>query len=123
MQPFWALLVDIEEFESKLCTYLEDRSTTAKHPESGKGVSSAWLGLVFAVLAVATNYCELPYHKRVEISQTFGELLYAMLRHPTCPTNICSPNVVPLSEAFEFLSAAITGLPSGSYYPWTGTSE
>lgn len=74
VQPFWGLLIDIEEFETKLCTYLEDRAATAKHPGSGKNVSSAWLGMLFAVLAVATNYCELPYHRRVETSQAFGEL-------------------------------------------------
>ncbi|TVY48430.1 hypothetical protein LOCC1_G000886 [Lachnellula occidentalis] len=79
VQPFWGLLIDIEDFESKLCIYLEDRSATAKHPASGgKGVSSAWLGMLFAVLAVATNYTELTYHKRVATSQAF-ESLQALL--------------------------------------------
>lgn len=73
VQPFWGLLVDIEDFESKLCVYLEDRSASSKHPANGgKGVSSAWLGMLFAVLAVATNYSEHSYHKRVAISQNFG---------------------------------------------------
>jgi hypothetical protein len=73
VQPFWGLLIDIEDFESKLCIYLEDRSATTKHPANGgKGVSSAWLGMLFAVLAVATNYTELSYHKRVATSQAFG---------------------------------------------------
>ncbi|XMA20901.1 hypothetical protein WAI453_013692 [Rhynchosporium graminicola] len=73
VQPFWGLLVDIEDFESKLCIYLEDRSASSKHPANGgKGVSSAWLGMLFAVLAVANNYSEQAYHKRVAASQTFG---------------------------------------------------
>jgi hypothetical protein len=74
VQPFWGLLIDIEDFESKLCMYLEDRASSAKHLAStGKGVSSAWLGMLFAVLAVATNYTELSYHKRVATSQAFGK--------------------------------------------------
>ena len=97
VQPFWGLLIDIEEFETKLCTYLEDRATTANHPQSGKGVSSAWLGLVFAVLAVATNYCELPYHRRVETSQAFGELLHAIF---TCA---CVPLICVVQTSFHCL--------------------
>jgi hypothetical protein len=63
----------VEDFESKLCMYLEDRGASSKHPANGsKGVSSAWLGMLFAVLAVATNYTESSYHKRVAVSQSFG---------------------------------------------------
>ncbi|TVY56054.1 Protein RDR1 [Lachnellula cervina] len=81
VQPFWGLLIDIEDFESKLCIYLEDRSATAKHPANGgKGVSSAWLGMLFAVLAVATNYTELSYHKRVATSQAFVQASFHCLR-------------------------------------------
>lgn len=74
VQPFWGLLIDVEDFESKLCVYLEDRVSTSKHPGSNKGVSSAWVGMLFAVLAVATNYSELSYHKRVATSQSFGKV-------------------------------------------------
>jgi hypothetical protein len=74
VQPFWGLLIDIEDFESKLCTYLEDRASSAKHPApAGKGVSSAWLGMLFAVLAVATHYSELSYYKRFATSQGFSK--------------------------------------------------
>ena len=73
MQPFWGLLIDVEDFEAKLCIYLEDRASASKHTGSSKGVSSAWLGMLFAVLAVATNYTELSYHKRVATSQAFGK--------------------------------------------------
>lgn len=83
VQPFWGLLIDIEDFESKLCIYLEDRSASTKHPANGsKGVSSAWLGMLFAVLAVATNYTELSYHKRVATSQAFGMHLLLLLSFP-----------------------------------------
>ncbi|RDW59496.1 hypothetical protein BP6252_12583 [Coleophoma cylindrospora] len=81
VQPFWGLLIDIEEFESKLCVYLEDRVSSARHPASEmKGVSVAWLGMLFAVLAVATNYSELGYHKRVATSQAFVHTSFHCLR-------------------------------------------
>ncbi|KAI9048008.1 hypothetical protein LZ554_007806 [Drepanopeziza brunnea f. sp. 'monogermtubi'] len=81
VQPFWGLLIDVEDFESKLCIYLEDRSASKKHPANGsKGVSSAWLGMLFAVLAVATNYTEHPYHKRVATSQAFVHSSFHCLR-------------------------------------------
>lgn len=75
VQPFWGLLIDIEDFESKLCIYLEDRGVNTRAAASpGKGVSSAWLAMLFAVLAVATNYTELPYNQRVATSQAYGML-------------------------------------------------
>ncbi|KAK2625973.1 hypothetical protein QTJ16_004235 [Diplocarpon rosae] len=82
VQPFWGLLIDVEDFESKLCIYLEDRSASSKHPvkDSSTGVSSAWLGMLFAVLAVATNYTELPYHKRAATSQAFVHSSFHCLR-------------------------------------------
>ncbi|PBP17520.1 fungal specific transcription factor domain-containing protein [Diplocarpon rosae] len=82
VQPFWGLLIDVEDFESKLCIYLEDRSASSKHPakDNCTGVSSAWLGMLFAVLAVATNYTELPYHKRVATSQAFVHSSFHCLR-------------------------------------------
>lgn len=73
VQPFWGLLIDVEDFETKLCIYLDDRNSTSRQPASNKGVSSAWLGMLFAILAVATNYSELPYDKRVATSQAFGK--------------------------------------------------
>ncbi|PQE21690.1 fungal specific transcription factor domain-containing protein [Rutstroemia sp. NJR-2017a WRK4] len=73
VQPFWGLLIDIDDFESKLCIYLEERSSSAKRTSpKQKGVSSAWLGMLFAVLAVASNYAETTYHKRVAAAQSYG---------------------------------------------------
>lgn len=75
VQPFWGLLIDVDDFERKLCIYLEDRSSSAKSKDPNhKGVSSAWLGMLFAVLAVSSNYAETSYHKRVAASQSFGML-------------------------------------------------
>jgi hypothetical protein len=74
VQPFWGLLIDVDDFETKLCIYLEDRAASSKHAANGsKGVSSAWLGMLFAVLAVASNYTEHSYQKRTALSQTFGK--------------------------------------------------
>ncbi|PMD55153.1 uncharacterized protein K444DRAFT_538623 [Hyaloscypha bicolor E] len=81
VQPFWGLLIDVEDFERKLCIYLEDRVATTKHPANGnKGVSSAWLGMLFAVLAVANNYTEYSYQKRTATSQTFMQTSFHCLR-------------------------------------------
>jgi hypothetical protein len=76
VQPFWGLLIDVEDFETKLCIYLEDRAATTKHSAANgsKGVSSAWLGMLFAVLAVASNYTEHTYQKRTALAQAFGIL-------------------------------------------------
>lgn len=77
VQPFWGLLIDIDDFETKLCIYLEDRTNSAKNNNPNqKGVSSAWLGMLFAVLAVSSNYAESTYHKRVAASQFFGMLRF-----------------------------------------------
>ncbi|KAE9367696.1 hypothetical protein N431DRAFT_348541 [Stipitochalara longipes BDJ] len=81
VQPFWGLLIDVEDFERKLCIYLEDRVATTRHPANGsKGVSSAWLGMLFAVLAVANNYTEYSYQKRTATSQTYMQTSFHCLR-------------------------------------------
>ncbi|KAH8811255.1 fungal-specific transcription factor domain-containing protein [Xylogone sp. PMI_703] len=81
VQPFWGLLIDVEDFEVKLCNYLEDRSATAKHQATNsKGVSSAWLAMLFAVLAVSTNYADVSYNKRSAMSQTYVQASYHCLR-------------------------------------------
>jgi len=49
-------------------------------PVNLKGVSSAWLGMLFAVLAVATNYSELSYHNRVATSQAYVQTSFHCLR-------------------------------------------
>ncbi|KAG9246704.1 fungal-specific transcription factor domain-containing protein [Calycina marina] len=80
VQPFWGLLTDVEEFESKLCVYLEDRASSSTCSPSSKGVSPAWLAMLFSVLAVATNYSELSYHKRVATSQAYVHASFHCLR-------------------------------------------
>jgi hypothetical protein len=115
VQPFWGLLIDIEDFESKLCIYLEDRSATTKHPANGsKGVSSAWLGMLFAVLAVATNYTELSYHKRVATSQAFG-ILVNVLKKPLLTNH--SSNLFSLSSTIKFFDPPVTRVTPGPSDP------
>ncbi|KAF7926207.1 uncharacterized protein EAE98_006502 [Botrytis deweyae] len=81
VQPFWGLLIDIDDFETKLCIYLEDRASSAKSKNPNqKGVSSAWLGMLFAVLAVSSNYAETTYHRRVAASQSFVQTSFHCLR-------------------------------------------
>jgi hypothetical protein len=116
VQPFWGLLIDIEDFETKLCLYLEERSATTKHPNGGKGVSSAWLGMLFAVLAVATNYMEHPYHKRVAISQGHG----MSQSHPNLRPHLTlfhSSNIISLFETLKLLNPSILGSAPSPFDP------
>ncbi|KAG5985853.1 hypothetical protein E4U54_005757, partial [Claviceps lovelessii] len=69
-QPFWGFVYDIDDFESKLMIYLEDRSRSASGSvRCSRPVSVSWLGILFAVLAVGSQYHESPYHVRTRDSQ------------------------------------------------------
>ncbi|KAG6152253.1 hypothetical protein E4U37_004039 [Claviceps purpurea] len=62
-QPFWGFVYDIDDFEARLMVYLEDRSRNASSSvRSSQPVAASWLGTLFAVLAVASQYHESPYH-------------------------------------------------------------
>lgn len=75
MNPFWQILLDIDDFESSLCSYLE-RRTLQLHTKNnnGKGpeVSMAWLSMLFAVLASASQFSDLAHSQRVTMSQAFS---------------------------------------------------
>lgn len=118
VQPFWGLLIDVDDFESKLCIYLEDRGATSKHPANGsKGVSSAWLGILFAVLAVATNYTDHSYAKRTALAQNFGRLtLISTLDFIANLHN--SPDFIPLSEAIKFFDSSVIRIVASAFNPW-----
>lgn len=116
VQPFWGLLIDVEDFETKLCIYLDDRSATSRHPATGsKGVSSAWLGMLFAILAVATNYSELPYDKRVSTSQAFGKSSAYPLEIWLIDCSHFSAHIVSLFEIVKLPYSSFFGVASGSF--------
>ncbi|KAG5982042.1 hypothetical protein E4U55_002390 [Claviceps digitariae] len=80
-QPFWGFVYDIDDFESKLMIYLEDRSRSASSSvQCSRPVSVAWLGILFAVLAVGSQYHESPYHVRTRDSQKYMQISIHFLR-------------------------------------------
>ncbi|KAG6038168.1 hypothetical protein E4U41_004515, partial [Claviceps citrina] len=80
-QPFWGFVYDIDDFESKLMTYLEDRSRNASSSiRCSRPVSASWLGILFAVLAVGSQYHESPYHVRTRDSLKYMQISFHFLR-------------------------------------------
>jgi hypothetical protein len=73
--------MDIDDLEAKLMTYLEDRSRNATSgSKSTKPVTASWLAILFAVLAVGSQYHESPYHIRTRDSQRFIQISFHFLR-------------------------------------------
>lgn len=80
-QPFWGFVVDIESLESKLMVYLEDRARNAKSTtKTSKPVSASWLAILFAILAVGSQYHDSPYHVRTHDSQKYIQISFHFLR-------------------------------------------
>ncbi|KAG6047770.1 hypothetical protein E4U39_000131 [Claviceps sp. Clav50 group G5] len=80
-QPFWGFVYDIDDFEARLMVYLEDRSRNASGSvRNSQPVAASWLGTLFAVLAVASQYHESPYHVRTRDSQKYIQISIHFLR-------------------------------------------
>lgn len=80
-QPFWGFVVDLDDLESKLMVYLEDRAKNARaSTKSTRPVSASWLALLFAVLAVGSQYHDSPYHIRTKDSQNYIQISFHFLR-------------------------------------------
>lgn len=80
-QPFWGFVMDVDDLEAKLMVYLEDRSRNATSgARSSKPVTASWLAILFAVLAVGSQYHESPYHVRTRDSQRYIQISFHFLR-------------------------------------------
>ncbi|KAL8409887.1 hypothetical protein RB594_008106 [Gaeumannomyces avenae] len=80
-QQFWGFVIDISELESRLMIYLEDRAKNAKSSnKTTKQVSASWLAILFAILAVGSQYHESPYHVRTANSQKYIQISFHFLR-------------------------------------------
>lgn len=80
-QPFWGFVIDIDDLESRLMVYLEDRAKNARaSTKSTKPVSASWLSILFAVLAVGSQYHDSPYHVRTRDSQKYIQISFHFLR-------------------------------------------
>ncbi|KXH38128.1 fungal specific transcription factor domain-containing protein [Colletotrichum salicis] len=80
-QQFWGFVVDIDDLESKLMVYLEDRARNASNAaRTPKPVSASWLAILFALLAVGSQYHDSPYHIRTRDSQKYMQISFHFLR-------------------------------------------
>ncbi|KKA26813.1 hypothetical protein TD95_000779 [Thielaviopsis punctulata] len=80
-QPFWGFVIDVEDLENKLMVYLEERARNAKSAtRTSKPVSASWLAILFAVLAVGSQYHDSPYHVRTRDSQKYLQTSFHFLR-------------------------------------------
>ncbi|KAH8898222.1 hypothetical protein GQ53DRAFT_636655 [Thozetella sp. PMI_491] len=80
-QTFWGFVIDIDDLESKLMVYLEERAKNAGASNRPKRtVSASWLAILFAVLAVGSQYHDSPYHIRTRDSQKYIQISFHFLR-------------------------------------------
>ncbi|KAI1325226.1 fungal-specific transcription factor domain-containing protein [Xylariaceae sp. FL0255] len=81
VHPFWGFVSDIDDLESRIIIYLEERAKTAKDTNrSGRPVSASWLAILFAVMAVGSQYRDSPYHIRTRDSQKYIQISFHFLR-------------------------------------------
>lgn len=79
--PFWGFVLDADDLETKLMVYLEERAKNAKNSvKPTKPVSASWLAILFAVLAVGSQYHDSPYHIRTRDSQRYIQISFHFLR-------------------------------------------
>ena len=78
---FWGFVSDIDDFESKLMIYLEERARNAGNANRAKRpISASWLAILFALLAVGSQYHDSPYHIRTRDSQKYIQTSFHFLR-------------------------------------------
>ena len=80
-QPFWGFVIDIGDLESRLMVYLEERAKNARaSTRVTRPVSASWLAILFAVLAVGSQYHDSPYHIRTQNAQRYIQISFHFLR-------------------------------------------
>ncbi|KAK9414093.1 putative Zn(2)-C6 fungal-type domain-containing protein [Seiridium unicorne] len=79
--PFWGFVIDIDDLESRLMIYLEERARSLREAgPSAQPISASWLAILFAVLAVGSQYHDSPYHVRTRNSQRYIQICFHFLR-------------------------------------------
>ncbi|RYP64154.1 hypothetical protein DL771_008890 [Monosporascus sp. 5C6A] len=79
--PFWGFVLDIDDLESRIMIYLEERAKKAReHEKPPRPVSASWLAVLFAVMAVGSQYHDSPYHVRTRDSQRYVQISFHFLR-------------------------------------------
>lgn len=74
--------MDINDLESRLMVYLEERAknTHTSTKTTTKPVSASWLAILFAVMAVGSQYHDSPYHVRTRNAQKYLQISFHFLR-------------------------------------------
>ncbi|XDG00586.1 hypothetical protein ABKA04_000201 [Annulohypoxylon sp. FPYF3050] len=79
--PFWGFVIDIDDLESRIMIYLEERAKNAReHSKSSRRVSASWLAILFSVMAVGSQYRDSPYHIRTRDAQRYVQISFHFLR-------------------------------------------
>ncbi|KAI0110335.1 fungal-specific transcription factor domain-containing protein [Nemania sp. FL0031] len=79
--PFWSFVADIDDLESRIIIYLEERAKSSRDTNKpGRPVSASWLAILFAVMAVGSQYRDSPYHIRTRDSQKYVQISFHFLR-------------------------------------------
>ncbi|KAI1337876.1 fungal-specific transcription factor domain-containing protein [Xylariaceae sp. FL0016] len=79
--PFWGFVIDIDDLESRIMVYLEERAKSVKdQSKTNRPVSASWLAILFAVLAVGSQYRDSPYDIRTKDSQRYIQISFHFLR-------------------------------------------
>ncbi|KAK6950225.1 hypothetical protein Daesc_008551 [Daldinia eschscholtzii] len=79
--PFWGFVIDIDDLESRIMIYLEERAKNAReHSKSNRRVSASWLAILFSVMAVGSQYRDSPYHIRTRDAQRYVQISFHFLR-------------------------------------------
>ncbi|KAI1771293.1 fungal-specific transcription factor domain-containing protein [Hypoxylon cercidicola] len=79
--PFWGFVIDIDDLESRIMIYLEERAKSAREQgKSNRRVSASWLAILFSVMAVGSQYRDSPYHIRTRDAQRYVQISFHFLR-------------------------------------------
>ncbi|KAI1769085.1 fungal-specific transcription factor domain-containing protein [Hypoxylon sp. FL1150] len=79
--PFWGFVIDIDDLESRIMIYLEERAKNAREQgKSNRRVSASWLAILFSVMAVGSQYRDSPYHIRTRDAQRYVQISFHFLR-------------------------------------------
>jgi hypothetical protein len=93
IHPFSPTLVNVHNFETELCGYVQRRrhTTSAIDDEQRsqvqnlqQGMSTAWISTLFALLACGAQFCNEATSKRQEQSSLYGKCASAL----SCPMRI-----------------------------------
>ncbi len=81
-QAFWGFVMNFDDLESQLMIYLEDRAKNigSSKKKTAHPMPPSWFAVLFAVLAVGSQYNESPYCIRVQRAEKYVQTSCHFLR-------------------------------------------